>query len=188
MTKLEIRQAKKEDTQELIALYTETMHRAMVLEEVDENEIDDFVGDEVNYKSKNLRDAFDNDNNIERVFLVAVMDDKIIGTIGYGPCSDIIDEHGGRDTKGLNEIGSAYVLPEYQSKGVMNVLFNAIILTLRARGIDEICLDSGYMIAKKIWEKKLGKPNVILRDFWDEGVDHHIWYRDPKNILCEYWL
>jgi len=52
--------------------------------------------------------------------------------------------------------------------------------------IDEFCLDSGYTIAKQIWTKKLGEPNIVKKDFWGEGYDHFIWYRKLKDIIITF--
>jgi hypothetical protein len=48
-------------------------------------------------------------------------------------------------------------------------------LTLQNRGIEEFCLDSGYLSAQKIWRKKFGEPDYLLKDYWGEGYNHMIW-------------
>jgi hypothetical protein len=47
--------------------------------------------------------------------------------------------------------------------------------TLKSKGIEEFCLDSGYKIAQTIWKKKFGEPVYLLEDYWDKGNDHMIW-------------
>lgn len=39
----------------------------------------------------------------------------------------------------------------------------------------EFCLDSGYTNAQKVWKKKFGEPDYLLKDYWGEGFDHMIW-------------
>ena len=50
-----------------------------------------------------------------------------------------------------------------------------MFLTLKARGITEFCLDSGYTNAQTIWKKKFGKPHYLLKDYWNAGCHHMIW-------------
>lgn len=58
-----------------------------------------------------------------------------------------------------------------------------MFLTLQNRGIEEFCLDGGYTYAQKIWKKKFGEPNCLLKNYWGEGCDHMIWRRYTKNML-----
>lgn len=53
---------------------------------------------------------------------------------------------------------------------------------LRNKGIEEFCLDSGYTSAQKIWKKKFGEPDYLLKDFWGAGYDHMIWKIKSKLI------
>jgi hypothetical protein len=57
-----------------------------------------------------------------------------------------------------------------------------MILTLINKGINEFCPDSGYPNAQKIWRKKLGEPDYLLKDYWGPGHDHMIWRRSTHDI------
>jgi len=122
----------------------------------------------------------------ECFFLTAVHEDKTVGTICRRECSEIIKDCADRDATGVQEIGSVYILPQFQGKGIAKLLLNAMYITLIAQGYDEFWLDSGYEIAKKVWQKVLGPPTVIMKDYWAEGVDHHLWYKKLDEILIEY--
>ncbi|WP_051775420.1 GNAT family N-acetyltransferase [Paenibacillus tyrfis] len=114
-------------------------------------------------------------NGKERYFYVALHNEKIIGTIEYGPSSKLIHDltHGALDM--LFEIGTVYVHPNFQGHGVANLLLNAIFLTLQGKGISEFCLDCGYKNAQQIWRKKFGEPTYLFPNYWNEGTDHMIW-------------
>ncbi len=77
--------------------------------------------------------------------------------------------------KDLYEIGTVFILPEYQRKGIGSLLLHTMFLTLLSRGITEFCLDSGYRKAQSIWTKKFGEPSHVLKDYWGESSDHMIW-------------
>ena len=55
--------------------------------------------------------------------------------------------------------------------------------TLQHRGIEEFCLDSGYIRAQKIWKKKFGDPDYLLKNYWDEGYDHMVWRIKVNDLL-----
>jgi len=123
-----------------------------------------------------------NSNGENRYFLIALDDNKIIGTIGYGPVSELIISCTNGELIDLVEIGTVFVHPEYQGQGIGNLLLNVMYHTIQTRGIEEFCLDSGYTIAQKIWKKKFGKPDYLLKDYWGEGFDHMIWRKRINEL------
>jgi hypothetical protein len=66
--------------------------------------------------------------------------------------------------------------------GVGTLLWNTIFLTFLNRGIEEFCLDSGYINAQEIWKKKFGEPDYLLKDYWGKGHDHMIWKRRTNEM------
>jgi GNAT superfamily N-acetyltransferase len=80
------------------------------------------------------------------------------------------------------EIGTVFVHPGYQRRGIGSLLFNTMLLTFLNRGIEEFCMDSGYASAQTIWTRKLGDPDYWLKDYWGEGSDHMIWKRKVKDV------
>jgi len=132
---------------------------------------------EIEEKCNNLRMDLDT-NGKDRYFYVALHNGKIIGTIEYGPSSALIH----RLTQGaldkVLEIGTVFVHPDFQGRGVANVLLNAIFLTLHGKGVSEFCLDSGYTNAQQIWRRKFGEPSYQFPNFWGDGNDHLIWKRN----------
>ena len=134
----------------------------------------DDINNEIKVKEQYLEIDFES-NGEKRYFLIAFDGNKIIGSIEYGPASELISECTNNTFKELIEVGTVFVHPNYQRIGVGNLLLNKMYLTLQNKGIEEFCLDSGYISAQKIWRKKFGEPDYLLKDYWDEGYDHMIW-------------
>jgi hypothetical protein len=55
-------------------------------------------------------------------------------------------------------------------------------LTLQNKGIEKFCLDSGYAMAQKIWTKKFGEPDYLIKEYWSQRFDHMIWSRSINEI------
>lgn len=110
----------------------------------------DDIENEIKTKKQYLKNDLES-NGESRYFLLAIdtSNDKIIGTIEIGPASTLINSCTDSVLKDLYEIGTVFILPEYQRKGVGSLLLNTMYLTLLSRGITECCLDSGY---KKVWK------------------------------------
>jgi GNAT superfamily N-acetyltransferase len=132
------------------------------------------IENEIKNKNAYLKRDLDT-NGEDRYFLIAVLDEKIIGTIEYGPPSEIINFNSNESFRELVEVGTVYVHPDYQRQGVGNQLLNEMIQILQNRGLKEFCLDSGYSNAQQIWKKKFGEPDILLKDYWGSGSDHMIW-------------
>jgi GNAT superfamily N-acetyltransferase len=153
-----------------IITITDTFKKDGIGEEVE------LISSETEEKKHFLHKALASDHE-ESLLLTAIHQEKIIGVIGYGPSSELIKmcTHGAYSN--LGEIGTAFVMPEYQGKGVGSQLMEAIFAVLRERDVHEFCLDSGYPSAQKIWIKKFGRADYIVKDHWGEGLDHMIWRR-----------
>lgn len=134
----------------------------------------DDLANEMEIKDKYIENDLES-NGEKRYFLIALVGDKIIGSIEYGPASDLIKNQAKGDLKELIEVGTVFVHPDYQRNGVGNLLLKNMFFTLKNKGIDEFYLDSGYRNAQKIWQKKFGEPDYWLKDHWGKGFDHMIW-------------
>ncbi|CAM4165117.1 GNAT family N-acetyltransferase [Bacillus paramycoides] len=181
MTNVAIRRPNSNDLDELYLFFrmviTNTYKDEGLSQLLDDKE------NEINTKKQYLKNDFDS-NGENRYFLLAIdtSNEKIIGTIEVGPASTLINSCTGDVLKNLYEIGTVFVLPEYQRKGIGSLLLNAMYLTLLSRGITEYCLDSGYKKAQSIWTKKFGEPSYILKDYWGESSDHMIWKKSLHDI------
>lgn len=80
-------------------------------------------------------------------------------------------------------MGTVFVDSAFPRKGIGNLLLNEMYWTLANKGIEEFCLDSGYIHTQQIWKKKYGKPDYLLEDFWGEGFHHMIWRVKVEGLL-----
>lgn len=159
---------------EELNLFFSTVIRDTFQKEVEGN-CESFIMEEIEEKNLFLQEALASKGE-KRFFLLAKKDQKIVGTIAYGPCGELISEGSKGAYQGVGEIGTVFVLPEYQNQGIGRTMLSSILLELGRRGIQEFCLDSGYPRAQKIWQHKFGTPTIIMKDHWGEGNDHMIWY------------
>lgn len=169
---MEIRRPRFEEIGDLHEFFRIVITNTFIREGLDElvNDIETEIESKINF----LKSDFDS-NGEKRFFLIALEEEKIIGTIEYGPSSELIHVCTDGVLKDLVEIGTVFVLPDYQRQGVGNRLLNEMVRTLHNREIEEFCLDSGYGNAQKIWKKKFGEPDYLLKDYWGKGQDHMIW-------------
>ncbi|HHT7238887.1 MULTISPECIES: GNAT family N-acetyltransferase [Bacillus] len=181
MYNVEIRRPNSDDSDELNLFFRLVITNTYKNEGL--SQLLDDIENEINSKKQYLKNDFDS-NGESRYFLLAIdtSNDKIIGTIEIGPASTLINSCTGGVLKDLYEIGTVFILPEYQRKGIGSLLLNTMFLTLLSRGIIEYCLDSGYKEAQSIWTKKFGKPSYVLKDYWGESIDHMIWKKSLHDI------
>ncbi|MBE7103572.1 GNAT family N-acetyltransferase [Bacillus cereus] len=181
MYNVEIRRPNSDDIDELYLFFRIVIMNTYKNEGL--SQLLDDIENEINTKKQYLKSDFES-NGENRYFLLAIDkgNDKIIGTIEVGPASALINSCTGGVLKDLYEIGTVFVLKEYQRKGIGSLLLNAMFLTLLGKGITEFYLDSGYKNAQKIWKKKFGEPSYVLKDYWGESSDHMIWKKSLYDI------
>jgi len=141
----------------------------------------DDIEKEIDIKQKHFNLDIES-NGENRYFLLAISNNKVIGTIEFGPVSELIINLTNGTLKELVEVGTVYVHPDYQGNGIGTLLLNVMYLTLRNKGISEFCLDSGYKRAQKIWTKKFGEPDYLVKDYWSQGFHHMIWKRKTIDM------
>ncbi len=142
----------------------------------------DEILSEIEYKKKLLNLALVK-NDMRVYFLIAKMNDEVVGTISYSPCSDLIRELTNNQINHVGELGSLYVLPDYQGKGIASALIHVLIEVLHRNGIQQFCLDSGYREAQKRWLRKFGSPYKIIKNYWGNMNDHIIWLCEVKDFI-----
>ncbi|MFD1739600.1 GNAT family N-acetyltransferase [Bacillus salitolerans] len=175
-----IRRPTVEDVIEL-----ETFFRTVITDTFQREGIGDLVEDmedemkaKINYLNRDIRS-----HGKDRYFLLAMNNKKIIGTIEYGPASELINSCTDHALKELMEVGTIFVHPNYQRQGVGNRLLKEMYITLKNKGIGEFCLDSGYQQAQTIWKKKFGEPDYVIKDYWGDGFHHMIWRINVHDYL-----
>ncbi len=180
MLDIDISRAKIED-RELI----NDFFRMVLIDTFNKNEISELIdtlNDEIEDKRCCLNQDFESAGK-DRCFLIAKDKDQVVGSAEYGPSNDLILSCTNGELKEVKEIGTVFVHPDYQRKGIGSKMLISLFLEMRRDGIEEFCLDSGYKIAQRIWIKKLGKPQYHLKNYWGEGADHMIWRKKIEDVL-----
>lgn len=132
------------------------------------------IASEIAHK-KNLLDASLGSSGSDPFFLIAKAEGTVIGTISYGKSGPFITGYTEAEIHTIGELGSLYILPEYQDCGVGSALIHAMAEHLYKCGFEHFCLDSGYKRAQKRWLRKFGDPFKVVKDFWGPGSNHYIW-------------
>jgi GNAT superfamily N-acetyltransferase len=177
---IEIRRPKTEDIDNLHQFFEKVIVETFTKEGIGD-QLEDIENETETKKNYLLGDL--ESNGRKRFFLIAFHSEKIIGSIEHGPASELICQCTQNAYIGIPEIGTVFVHPEYQRLGIGNLLLKAMYNTLKSEGIEEVCLDSGYSRAQKIWNKKFGEPEFLLKDYWGEGFDHMIWKVKVSDLI-----
>ncbi|MBB6673778.1 GNAT family N-acetyltransferase [Cohnella nanjingensis] len=113
--------------------------------------------------------------NSDTYFLIAKLNEAVVGTISFGPCGEAIQSCTENQLDDVGELGSIYVLPSCQGQGVGSNLIKGMLTYLKKQGIDQFCLDSGYKRAQTRWLRKFGEPYKVVKDYWGPDSDHMVW-------------
>lgn len=130
---------------------------------------------------KSMIDQSLDEENPDTLFLTAKIADEVIGAISFGPCSEDITKCSGGRLDSTGELGSLFILPQHQGKGVGSMLIQALLTRLLESGIEEFCLYSGFKEAQRIWLKKFGEPFITVNDYWGKSVHNMIWLCRTKD-------
>lgn len=172
MKDLQIGRPRHEDV-ELINKFFETV----IMDTFEKNGIShltEMIEEEIKCKRKYLKQDMESGGR-DRFFLVVKEAGRVIGTIEYGSPNELIISCTRGEYKDMVELGTVFVHPEYQNRGVGSMMLRLMFDELKSKRIKEFCLDSGYKTAQKTWRKKLGTPAYIMKDYWGKGDDHMIW-------------
>lgn len=182
-----IRRPSRADEQSVCQVFEQAITDAFAQEGIADSKDD--IAYEISHKSGRLRAALDAaeaagekaEHDLRGVpaqpfFLIAEYEGEPVGTISFGPCSEFIRELSEGRLNGVGELGSLYIRPDYQNRGIGSRLIGAMMQEIRARGIESFCLDSGYGRAQKRWLRKFGEPYVWAKDYWGPGAHHAVWH------------
>ncbi|MGZ7443053.1 GNAT family N-acetyltransferase [Paenibacillus sp. TH7-28] len=138
---------------------------------------------EIGHKQK-LLDAALASADADVKFLIAKVGREVVGTISFGPCGEEIRQcTTANELNDVGELGSLYVLPSYQDRGVGSALIREMLTLLAGQGVGRFCLDSGYRRAQQKWLRKFGQPYKVAKDYWGPGQDHMIWLCDVRDFV-----
>lgn len=148
------------------------------------SDMTELLEEEIQCKKDNLKQDMESGGR-DRFFLIAKEENRIISTIEYSSPNELIISFTNGEYRDLVEIGTVFVHPEYQNKGIGSMMLRLMFDELKRKGINEFCLDSGYKTAQRTWTKKLGTPAYIMKDYWEEGNDHMIWRVSLEGLYKE---
>lgn len=114
-------------------------------------------------------------------FLAATHREQVIGVISFGPRGPAIRECAGAALADIGELGTLYVLPDYQNQGVGSALIRALLEQLAAEGVEQFCLDSGFARAQQRWRRKFGAPYVTVPNYWGPGSANMVWLCNVRD-------
>lgn len=168
-----LRNVQASDMKKLNAFFDEVIEHTLLKEGIacSQEEIEE----EINDKMIKVKDSLKENSLTD--FFMAEIDGVIIATISINPPGEFSKQHMGSKAENVLEIASLYVKPTYQSRGIGKQLLSYAVRDLKARGYKGFLLDSGYKEAQKVWQHLLGKPDIVLKDFWEAGADHMFWYK-----------
>ena len=179
-----LRNPDRRDSEELRRLFTRSISYAFETDGIpDRTGIEDEVRDQLS-----VLDTYLDVSHQDVHMLVAQSEPGIIGTAAYRRPNPIIHEHVHADLSGSFEISTVYVLPDHHGRGIGSLLFSELLICLQHRNARGFCLDCGYRAAQQVWTKKIGVPDVVLRDYWGVGRDHLIWHRDLRRFEITFSL
>ena len=181
MLQVDIRRPSMNDTKALNHFFRHVITDTFIKEGIGEKVED--IEEEIHSKTKHLISDLES-NGEDHYFLIAEHQGAIIGTIAFGPVNTVILSNTNNDLIDLIELGTVFVHPDFQEKGIGNLLLKTMYSSMHQKGIKEFVLDSGYKKAQIIWRKKFGEPDYLLEDYWDKGYDHMIW-RIQINDICQ---
>ncbi|WP_340023048.1 GNAT family N-acetyltransferase [Paenibacillus sp. FSL K6-1096] len=143
--------------------------------------LQDDLRQEIEAKNRMAQDSL-YPQNTAVYFWVARAGGTIVGTISYSPCGEDVRKCTDNRLAAVGELGSLYVLPEYQGKGVGSALIEEVMNFLMKRGIPEFCLDSGYKRAQARWLRKFGAPYAAVHDYWGPDSVHMVWLCSVSDL------
>ena len=178
--KVIIRRPRIDELDSILGFFERVLTDTFQMNEI--SDLKDLLEEEIQDKERCIRQDFMTDG-IDRFFLLAEYEDKIIGSIEYGIANVLLNSCTNHELEGMLEVGTVFVHPEYQRQGVGPLLLYSLFQELNKLAVEKICFDSGYKTAQKIWYKKFGSPQYLLENYWGEGSHHMVWVLNVRKSL-----
>lgn len=167
-----IRKPVSKDLAQLKHLFEKTIQKAFEADGY--GDALDEIKREIQIKMKKVEDYLQ-DGSQTSAYLIAEHKGCVIGAISFGKIGEVTLENVPSDFPSEGELGSMYILPEYQGEGIARQMIEVLLRELHNNGIRYVSFDSGYKPAQEKWRKKFGDPYKIVENYWAEGVDLYIW-------------
>ncbi len=161
-------------------LFSSVIHDAFHKESNEPDPIE--IQEEIDHQIEKLELDYKS-NGKEEYFLIACLDEKIIGTLSFGKAGSVIQEQLKEEALLHTTLKSAYVLVPFQSQGIAKMLFLEIIKEIHKRNHSFFYFDCGYALAQEYYLKHFGKPNIKLLHYWGRNCHHSIWKCEVKKFM-----
>lgn len=182
---IQIRRLQQGDLEQVLQFF-----RKVSIDTYEKNGITNYeeaIEDELLTKARYLEQHIQT-NGRARHFLLAFDGEQVVGTIGLYTANQIAVKLTNGAVEGLHEIGTVYIAPQYQRRGIGKLLMKAMMLVCNARQIDTFCLDSGFATAQAVWLHMLGEPTYLFENYWGDGAHHMIWRRRVEDIAIDFTI
>ncbi|MEK3942900.1 GNAT family N-acetyltransferase [Paenibacillus sp. FSL H3-0310] len=144
--------------------------------------LQDDIQSEIDHKKQMVMTSLDTTTG-EPYFLLAKIEEQVVGTISFGPCGEDIQTCTDHQLDEIGELGSLYIMPSYQGQGVGSALIKEMMIFLKKQGVEQFCLDSGYKHAQVRWQRKFGQPYKVVEDYWGPDSVHMVWFCNVNDHL-----
>ena len=176
---IEIRRLQQEDLPQLKSFF-----QTVIIDTLKKNAItnlQEVLEDEMLTKESYLLQDIQS-NGKERMFLIAIFADEIVGIIGTYIANNYAVTLTNEKISGMTELGTVYIAPHMQGKGIGSLLVNSVLLHFKINGVKQFCLDSGYGTAQAVWTHKFGPPTYNFQNHWGENAHHMVWVIDLDSV------
>lgn len=175
---LNIRQPRLSDFSKIQKLFVESIENTFKLNSIEDELECNF---EIIDKTRRVKRYLENVEPIVE-FIIAEDSNVICGIAGLYPITKLIRENVKTATLHNFEIGSVYILPQYQRKGIAKKLFCYLIDEMIKQGIKDFYLDCGYTTSQKYWKQLLGEPSLSFENYFNSGDYYMIWKNKTKRV------
>lgn len=167
-----IRKPVSKDLTQLKYLFEKTIQKAFEADGY--GDAIDEIRREIQIKMSKVEDYL-NAPSEKSAYYIAEHKGHVIGAISFGKIGEVTIENVPSDFPSEGELGSMYILPDFQGHGIARKMIDVLLRDLLNKGIRYVSFDSGYKPAQEKWRKKFGEPYKIVENYWDQGVDLYIW-------------
>ena len=166
---------KKEHLKNIFQLIRKTVESTFQREGFTDVEIMNGEIDRINKRFETLAE-----NSGESKVLVALVNTRVVGTIGIDKLSESFLKIFKKtklkvDGQKIIEICLVYVLPEYQGQRIATKLINQIFEYIKSNKYSYYALYSGYAHTIPIWRKFFGEEKCMLKSYFADAADCYIW-------------
>ena len=120
---IRIRRPTEDDKDRLVKFFKIVVVDTFIKEGIEEMVED--LEEEIESKKQYLENDLKSNGEL-RCFLIAEYEGCIVGTIEYGPASDLINSCTHGKYKNLYEIGTVFVRPDFEGQGIGKILLYAM--------------------------------------------------------------